>query len=309
MGSASTGTTVGFRTRPAQPTTSTTFEASGTRWGRRWTAAMTARVKSCEYRGSHYAATDRILAWRDPMQLEGKTAIVTGGSSGIGYAIASAYVDEGANVVVANRNVDDGEAAANELGCTFVRTDVSDYEQVSALVDVTVEEFGALDVIVNNAGVGSESSVGDMTLEEWHRVVDVDLSGVMYGTKAALPHLLESEGFVVNVASIYGLVGGRGAAAYSAAKGGVVNFTQQVAVDYAEAGLNVNSICPGFVETPMTSELLESDRFYEILLDETPMNRPAQPEEIAPLAVFLASEGATYVTGANIPVDGGWTAH
>ncbi|MFC6954527.1 SDR family NAD(P)-dependent oxidoreductase [Halorubellus litoreus] len=243
------------------------------------------------------------------MQLEGKTAIVTGGSSGIGYAIASAYVDEGANVVVANRNVDDGEAAANELGCTFVRTDVSDYEQVSALVDVTVEEFGALDVIVNNAGVGSESSVGDMTLEEWHRVVDVDLSGVMYGTKAALPHLLESEGFVVNVASIYGLVGGRGAAAYSAAKGGVVNFTQQVAVDYAEAGLNVNSICPGFVETPMTSELLESDRFYEILLDETPMNRPAQPEEIAPLAVFLASEGATYVTGANIPVDGGWTAH
>ncbi|SDG17187.1 SDR family NAD(P)-dependent oxidoreductase [Halorientalis regularis] len=243
------------------------------------------------------------------MQLDGKTAIVTGGSSGIGRAIAEAYVEAGASVVIANRSEDEGRAAADELGCRFVRTDVTEYEAVEALVETTVDEHGALDVVVNNAGIGSESSVGEMDLEEWANVVSVDLDGVMHGTKAALPHLLDSEGCIVNVASIYGLVGGRGAAAYSAAKGGVVNFTQQVAVDYAAEGVRVNSICPGFVETPMTEPLLETEQFYNYVRDNTPMNRPAQPEEIAPLAVFLASDAASYLTGANIPIDGGWTAH
>ncbi len=243
------------------------------------------------------------------MQLDEKTAIVTGGSSGIGRAIAEAYVDAGADVVIANRSEAEGRAAATELGCRFVRTDVTDYTAVEALVETTVDEYGALDVVVNNAGVGSESSVGEMDLEEWENVVSVDLDGVMHGTKAALPHLLDSEGCIVNIASIYGLVGGRGAAAYSAAKGGVVNFTQQVAVDYADAGVRVNSICPGFVETPMTESLLETEQFYNYVRDNTPMNRPAQPEEIAPLAVFLASDAASYLTGANVPVDGGWTAH
>ncbi|MDS0474436.1 SDR family NAD(P)-dependent oxidoreductase [Natrinema sp. 1APR25-10V2] len=243
------------------------------------------------------------------MQLEGKTAIVTGGSSGIGKAITTAYVDEGANVVIADQAESEGEAVADELGCEFVQTDVSEYDQVEALVEATVDEFGTLDVMVNNAGIASETSVEEMSLEEWERVVAVDLDGVMHGTKAALPHLKETDGCIINTASIYGLVGGRGAASYSAAKGGVVNFTQQVAVDYAEEGVRVNSICPGFVETPMTSDLLESERFYSYVLEETPMNRPAQPEEIAPLTVFLASDGASYLTGANIPVDGGWTAH
>ncbi|MFB6084133.1 MAG: SDR family NAD(P)-dependent oxidoreductase [Halorientalis sp.] len=243
------------------------------------------------------------------MDLDGKTAIVTGGSSGIGKAIAEAYVDAGASVVIANRSKDQGRTVADELGCRFVRTDVSEFDAVEALVETTVEEYGALDVVVNNAGVGSESSVGEMDLDEWETVVSVDLDGVMHGTKAALPHLLESEGCVINIASIYGLVGGRGAAAYSAAKGGVVNFTQQVAVDYADEGVRVNSICPGFVETPMTEPLLETDQFYNYVRENTPMNRPAQPEEIAPLAVFLASDDASYLTGANIPVDGGWTAH
>jgi meso-butanediol dehydrogenase/(S,S)-butanediol dehydrogenase/diacetyl reductase len=243
------------------------------------------------------------------MQLDGKTAIVTGGASGIGKAIATAYVEAGADVVIANRSESSGTAVADELDCTFVRTDVREYDQVQALVEATVDEYGALDVMVNNAGIASETTVEEMSLDEWENVLRTDLDGVMHGTKAALPSLKETDGCIVNIASIYGLVGGKGAASYSAAKGGVVNFTQQVAVDYATAGVRVNSICPGFVETPMTEDLLETDRFYSFVRDETPMDRPAQPEEIAPLAVFLASDGASYLTGANIPVDGGWTAH
>jgi meso-butanediol dehydrogenase/(S,S)-butanediol dehydrogenase/diacetyl reductase len=243
------------------------------------------------------------------MQLDGKTAIVTGGASGIGKAIATAYVKEGADVVIASRTESAGTEVADEIGCTYVQTDVREYDQVEELVETTVDEFGKLDVMVNNAGIASEAPVEEMELDEWRNVVQTDLDGVMHGTKAALPHLEETDGCIINTASIYGLVGGKGAAAYSAAKGGVVNFTQQVAVDYADEGVRVNSICPGFVETPMTEELLETERFYSYVRDNTPMNRPAQPEEIAPLAVFLASDGAGYMTGANIPIDGGWTAH
>ena len=241
--------------------------------------------------------------------LDEKVTIITGGASGIGKATAAEFLTEGADVVIADRDETRGSAVAEELGCEFVSTDVSEYEQVETLVDSTVEKHGRLDVMVNNAGVGSETSIQEMDLEEWHRVIRINLDGVMYGMKAALPHLDESNGCIVNTASIYGLVGGKGAASYSAAKGGVVNLTQQVAIDYADEGVRVNSVCPGFVDTPMTEDLLKTERFYTFLEANTPMDRPAQPEEIAPVIAFLASEKASYMTGANVPVDGGWTAH
>lgn len=240
--------------------------------------------------------------------IDNKVAVVTGGTTGIGKAIAIDFLEHGADVVIASRNDERGTRVADEIGCEYSPCDVREYDQVESLVEATVEEHGQLDIMVNNAGVGSENDLDDMTLEEWHNVISTNLSGVMYGSKAALSHLLETEGCIINIESIYGLRGGKGAAAYSASKGGVVNFTQQVAVDYAPEGVRVNGICPGFVRTPMTEDLLDQDHFYEFLKTRTPMDRAAEPEEIAPLATFLASDRASYITGANIPADGGWTA-
>ena len=241
--------------------------------------------------------------------LDGNVAIVTGGSTGIGKAIAETYLTHGADVVVSNRTEESGRATAEELGCEYVQCDVSEYGEVEALVEATVEKFGRLDTIVNNAGIGHAAPLEEMSIEDWQRVLRVNLDGVMYGSRAALPHLKETEGSIVNVASIYGLVAGPGAPAYSAAKGGVVNLTREIAVDYAPANVRANCICPGFVETPMTDDYLDQEQFYEFVRGETPLGRVAQPEEISGLAAFLASDEASYITGANIPVDGGWTAH
>ncbi|MFB6143913.1 MAG: SDR family NAD(P)-dependent oxidoreductase [Candidatus Nanohaloarchaea archaeon] len=243
------------------------------------------------------------------MELDEKVAIVTGASSGIGKAIAERLAWEGADVVIADVDAEKGREVAEETGCDFMECDVSEYSEVEKVVEDTVEKYGRLDVMVNNAGIGSQSTIEEMDLEEWRQILGVDLDGVMHGCKAATPHLKETEGTIINIASIYGLVGDVGATAYNAAKGGVVNLTRSVADDLAQYNVRVNSICPGFVDTPMTEEALEDEEFREHVIGETPLGRVAQPEEIAGAAAFLASEDASYITGVNLPVDGGWTSH
>jgi len=241
--------------------------------------------------------------------MKGKVAIVTGGASGIGKAICEKLAWEGVNVVIADLDEEKGLELAEEIGAEFKYCDVSDRENVENVVKETVEDFGKLDIMVNNAGIGSTNSIEDMDEEEWSQIISVDLDGVMYGAKAATPHLKETEGVILNTASIYGLVGDVGATAYNAAKGGVVNFTRSVADDLAQYNVRVNSICPGFVDTPMTEEALEDENFREHVIGNTPLGRVAEPEEIADVAVFLVSDQASYVTGVNMPVDGGWTSH
>ena len=243
------------------------------------------------------------------MDLKGKVAIITGSSSGIGKAMAEKISEKGAKVVVSDINVEKGEKVAEKIGGTFIKCDVSSKKEVDKLVEETVEKYGKLDIIVNNAGVGSMSSIEDMDKDEWEMIRSIDLDGVVYGCMAAAPHLKETEGAILNIASIYGLVGDVGATAYNAAKGGVVNLTRSVADDLAQYNVNVNSICPGFVRTPMIEEAMADENFRNHILGDTPLGRVAEPEEIANVAAFIVSDEASYVTGVNLPVDGGWTSH
>ncbi|WP_414838033.1 SDR family NAD(P)-dependent oxidoreductase [Candidatus Nanosalina sp. VS9-1] len=241
-------------------------------------------------------------------RFEDKTVIVTGGSSGIGKAISRRFAEEGAAVTVFDIS-EEGEEIAEDIGCDYIECDVSSWEQVQEAVDKVAEKHGGLDVMVNNAGIGAQSGIEEMTKEEWDKILSVDLDGVMHGTKASVEYLKESEGTIINIASIYGLVGDVGATAYNAAKGGVVNFTRSVADDLAQDNVRVNSVCPGFVKTAMTEQALEDEDFRNHVIGETPMGRVAEPEEIAGAVAFLASDDATYITGVNLPVDGGWTSH
>ncbi|ERG97550.1 MAG: dehydrogenase [Haloquadratum sp. J07HQX50] len=241
--------------------------------------------------------------------LNGKTAIVTGGTKGIGKAIAKRYIEEGAKVVIAARSKRPGIETAEELGCLFIQCDVSKYDDIAAVVEQTVEEFGGLDIIVNNAGIGPTGTLDELDLEDWHQLMSINLDGVMYGSRAALPYLRRANGSIINVASVLGLAGGPGSVAYATAKGAVVNFTRAMAYDYAEEGVRVNCLCPGVIETDMTDPVMSDDEFYDYVFHQTPMQRVGNPDEIAGPAAFLASDDASYITGASLPADGGWTTH
>jgi meso-butanediol dehydrogenase / (S,S)-butanediol dehydrogenase / diacetyl reductase len=240
-----------------------------------------------------------------------KVVIVTGAASGIGEATARRFSREGASVVLADRQKKklDGVAADLPRGRVLARvTDVTKYREMEALVRATVRKFGALDVLVNNAGIARVGKIADVKLSDWDEVIAVNVSGVFNGCRAAIPHLIKSKGCIVNTASVSGLGGDWGMSVYDASKGAVVNFTRALALDHGGDGVRVNSVCPTVTLTPMTGSLRSNKKLMAKLRERTPLGRPALPADIAAVITFLASDDAGFVTGVNLPVDGGVTA-
>ncbi len=251
------------------------------------------------------------------MRLANKVAIVTGGTSGIGRATALLFAREGARVAVAGRNQDRGRQVMAEIeqaGGTaiFLHCDVRFPDECRRTVEETVRVFGRLDILFNNAGVFYANTVIDCTEEEWDLTVDINLKGTYLMSKYALPIMIEQGGgAIVNNSSGWGLVGGNEAAAYCAAKGGVVLLTRAMAVDHSWQGIRVNCVCPGDVDTPMLVDDAHKRGMawtdYLASAADRPMGRIGQPEEIARAVLFLASDDASFVTGAVLAVDGGGT--
>jgi len=251
-------------------------------------------------------------------RLEGKVAVVTGAGSGIGRAIAHRFAQEGASVVIAEVNRDAGASAASEIraeggSALFVPTDVSRAADVEAMVRRTVAEFGRLDVLVNNAAIQILGRLADTSEEDWDRLQSVNLKGVFLCSKYAIPEMVRTGGgSIVNLASVLGLVGDPDLAAYCAAKGGVLALTKAAALAYGPAGIRVNAICPGDVDTPMVRDYFNKDPDPEALRrrisSEYALRRIAEPREIAEAALFLASDASSFVTATALVIDGGLTA-
>lgn len=215
-------------------------------------------------------------------------------------------------MVIGDLDVPAGEALAAELGtrARFQRCDVALFAEVEALVCTAVSAFGRIDVLFNNAGIGSFSLIEALSVEDWHKVIAVDLDAVFYGLKAAIPHMrAQGSGAVVSTASASGLAGDFGFAAYNAAKAAVINLTRTAAIDHARDGIRVNAVCPGPVDTPILAGIQAVPGLRADWQDRVPMGRFADPAEIAEVVAFLASDAASYVTGISVPVDGGLTAH
>ena len=243
-------------------------------------------------------------------RLEGKTALITGGARGQGAAEARLFAEEGANVVLSDVLDEDGERTADIIGGTFLHHDVTSEEDWASVVARTVELHGGIDVLVNNAGVYRGSSLIDCGIEEYRLVVEVNQIGVFLGMREVAPVLIErGGGSIVNISSTAGLQGAAGSFAYSASKWAVRGMTKSAAVRLGPHGVRVNSIHPGAVDTPMIADTRMADPANrEVLLGVIPLGRMAQPEEVARLALFLASDESSYSTGSEFVIDGGLTA-
>ncbi|HEX6340813.1 SDR family oxidoreductase [Umezawaea sp.] len=242
-------------------------------------------------------------------RFEGKVVIVTGGGSGIGAAAALRFAAEGARVVVAGRTratLDAVAARAGEIDTRVV--DVSDEVAVTEFVEEVARTYGRLDVLVNNAGAAGLASAEETTTEMWRHIVGTNLDSVFFASRAAVKHLRETRGNIVNVSSVAGIGGDYSAVAYNAAKGGVSNLTRAMALDHGRDGVRVNAVCPSLTVTAMTDAFRATAGVSEAFAAAIPMGRAAEAEEVGDVIVFLASEDARFVTGVNLPVDGGLTA-
>jgi len=248
------------------------------------------------------------------MRLQNKVALISGGAKGMGAVEAKLFAKEGAKVVIGDVLETEGkqiEAEINETGgeCLFVPLDVTDENQWNEAVAATVRRFGKLDILINNAGIFRTSRVEETSSTEWDQVMDINAKGVFLGAKAAIPAMREAGGgSIINLSSVAGLVGAAYSSAYSASKGAVRLFTKSTAIQYATDGVRCNSIHPGVIQTDMTKEAIADSQFKAQRLDPTPLARLGQPEDVAYGALYLASDESSFVTGAELVIDGGWTA-
>lgn len=240
------------------------------------------------------------------MRFADKVAVVTGGASGIGAATVARLAAEGAKVLVADLN----EPVELPAGVVFRRTDATAPDEVAALIEAVRQHWGRLDVLVNNAGAGWLGDSETTALEDWDRLFAINVRAVFIACKAAIPLMRESGGgAVVNTASISGLAGDYAMTAYNASKGAIVNYTRSLALDCAAHGIRVNALCPGLVDTPMSTGGLADPVDRAHWFERIPLGRAGRPEEMAAVIAFLASDDASYVTGAMMVADGGVTAH
>ena len=249
------------------------------------------------------------------MNLKNKVAIVTGSRRGIGKAIALALAKAGANIVVSDINLDDCNKLVEEIkaingNALAVKTDVSNPEDVSQMINLTTEKFGKVNILINNAGIYMQKSFTDVTEQDFDRTLDINLKGVFLCSKAVVPEMIkQGKGKIINIASIAGQVGFANSSAYCASKGAIINITRELALELAQYKINVNAIGPGVIETDMTKDLLEDKATKETLLANIPLSRIGKPEDIANAALFLASDNSDYITGITLFVDGGWLTH
>lgn len=246
------------------------------------------------------------------MRLKNKIAIITGGGGGIGRATAIRFANEGAKIVVSDLNEKTGEETVGLIkeqngNAIFIKTDVSDRNSVQDLMRLTVEQYGGINILMNNAGVGhSEVRSIDLDEDEWNSVIDINLKSVFLGIKYAVPELIKSgSGVIINTSSLLGLKGRKYVSAYNASKGGVVLLTQNAALEYGKYNIRVNALAPGIIDTSIIDFWRNNERKWPVLSRANALGRIGNPEEVASAALFLASDEASFITGVTLPVDGG----
>ena len=244
------------------------------------------------------------------MRLNGKTAVITGGGSGIGAACCALFAQEGARVAVLDRDADAAHAAAAELGAGAIalRVDVANEVEVREAMAACAARFDRIDILVNNAGIAVRRAVEELEDEDWKRVMDVNLRGAFLCSKYALPHMSGGRGSIIHMSSVVAVTGTRNRAVYSASKGGLIALMRNMAMDYAPRAIRVNCLCPGFVRTPFTAELFADDERRSRITGLHPLGRLCEPDDIARAALFLASDESSWITGHALVVDGGFSS-